>query len=165
MDNHLHYYGLEVFLDNIKGILTEMIEEFNDNRLPYLMERSDTIGKYIVGAVRANYVDMRIYNDYKEFIFKLYNHISYDKVLEKCDSFYWSESTKIDFKDNSEYICEKQLKYTFTCFNVYEGKYVYPYDESIPVRTIRMLLYMIEAMMTEIKLNLVEERKMKENDD
>lgn len=152
-------------IEKLKKILTEMMEEFNDNRLPYLMERCDTIGGYTVGSVRANYIDEKIYNDYKEFIFKLSSHIIHNMVLEKCDRFYWSESTKIDFKDNSKYICKKQLKYTFTCFNVYEGKYVYPYDESIPVQTIRMLLYMIESIMTEIKLNLVEERKMKENDD
>lgn len=152
-------------IEKLKKILTEMMEEFNDNRLPYLMERCDTIGGYTVGSVRANYIDEKIYNDYKEFIFKLSSHIIHNMVLEKCDRFYWSESTKIDFKDNSKYICKKQLKYTFTCFNVYEGKYVYPYDESIPVQTIRTLLYMIESIMTEIKLNLVEERKMKENDD
>lgn len=152
-------------IEKLKKILTEMMEEFNDNRLPYLMERCDTIGDYTVGSVRANYIDEKIYNDYKEFIFKLSSHIIHNMVLEKCDRFYWSESTKIDFKDNSKYICKKQLKYTFTCFNVYEGKYVYPYDESIPVQTIRTLLYMIESIMTEIKLNLVEERKMKENDD
>lgn len=165
MDKNLHYDGLEVSLENIKRFLTEMIEEFNDNRLPYLMEGVDSIGKYTVGSVRADYIDKKIYNDYADFIFKLYNHITHDMVLEKCDRFYWSKSTKIDFKDNSKYICKKSIKYTFTCFNVYEGKYDYPYDESIPVKTIRTLLYMIEAMMTEIKLNLVEERKMKENDD
>lgn len=151
-------------IEKLKKILTEMMEEFNDNRLPYLMERCDTIGGYTVGAVRADYIDKKIYNDYADFIFKLYNHITHDMVLEKCDKFYWSVSTKIDFKDNSEYICKKSIKYTFTCFNVYEGKYDYPYDESIPVRTIRMLLYMIEAMMTEIKLNLVTERKMRNDD-
>lgn len=159
MDKNLHYDGLEVSPESIKRFLTEMIEEFNDNRLPYLMERD---GKYTVVSVRADYIDKKIYNDYADFIFKLYIHITHDMVLEKCDRFYWSESTKIDFKDNSEYICKKSIKYTFTCFNVYEGKYDYPYDESVPVRTIRMLLYMIESMMTEIKLNLVEERRKRE---
>lgn len=146
-------------IEKLKKILTEMMEEFNDNRLPYLMERCDIIGDYTVGSVRANYIDKRIYNDYKEFIFKLSSHIIDDMVLEKCDRFYLSISAALNFQDNSEYICKKKIKYSFTYFNVYEGEYMYPYDESVTVDTIKKLLYMIESIMTEIKLNLVEERK------
>lgn len=146
-------------IEKLKKILTEMMEEFNDNRLPYLMERCDTIGDYTVGSVRANYIDEKIYNDYKEFIFKLSSHIIHNMVLEKCDRFYCSVSELINFEDNSEYICKKKIKYSFMRFNVfdiYDGEYMYPYGESMPVDTIKKLFHIIESIMTEIKLNLVE---------
>lgn len=150
------YCDISVSIESLKKTLIEMLEEFNDNRMPFLIDRSDSAGGYIVSSVAASYIDQKIYNDYKEFIFGLSNHIMYDMVLEKCDRFYIGESAVIDFNPNDDYICKRRIKYSFAYFHVYEGEYVYPYDESIPVETIRTLLSLILSIMTNKKLDLVE---------
>ena len=152
------YCDTSISIENLRKLLTDMLEEFNDNRMPFLIDRSDSAGGYIVSSVLASYIDHKIYNDYKEFIFKLSNHIMYDMVLDKCDRFYMGESAAIDFNHNDDYICKRKIKYSFSCFQVYEGEYIYPYDESIPVETIRTLLSLIMSIMTNKKLDLVESK-------